>query len=138
MIMKRRVRILCVLLMSMILSLGMLSTTAFASISKPTDTWNLASSGAYSFSGTANVSTLYSNYYLTGASSVEISVTNYSSKNNLKVKLYKKSAWFFSESSVTVPKSGKTTWTVTGLNSNTSYYLQFNAPSDFSGYIKKV
>lgn len=45
--------------------------------------WNLYTQGRYDFSGNATGSDLYTNYYLTGKSSVKIVITNHSSKNNL-------------------------------------------------------
>jgi|GEM_PF-4052098 len=113
-----------------------ISTPVYAGVDKPTSTWDLSTKGKYTFSGEAYAVDLYTNYYLTGKSSVTISITNKSTSKSMKAKLWEKGAWFISESSVTVPANGTTTWTVSGLSKSESYYIQFYNPCYFNGYIK--
>jgi len=113
-----------------------ISIPVYAGVDKPTSTWDLSSKGRYNFSGEAYAVDLYTNYYLTGKSSVTISITNKSTSKSMKAKLFEKSAWFISESTVTVPANGTTTWTVSGLDKSAKYYIQFYNPCYFSGYIK--
>ena len=127
---------LLILMVIMLMSISILPTSVFASVNKPTNIWNLSTKGQYEFYGDANVSELYTNYLLTGASSVKISVTN-NDVNTLKIKLYKNGS-LFSTSSVNIPAHGTTSWTVNGLSSSSNYYIKFYAPCHFEGYIKKV
>lgn len=78
---------------------------------------------------------MYSDYLFTGTTRVRIRVNNYSDEQ-LAVKLFEKSAWFFCETKAYIPADGITIWKYSGLESNKKYYLQFYAPSDFSGYIE--
>ncbi|MDO9100084.1 MAG: hypothetical protein Q7V53_04980 [Caldisericota bacterium] len=115
-----------------------LPATAHAGLGVPSSVWNLSTQGQYNFSGLAEASTLYSNYKFTGVTSTKISVSNKSTSSNLKVQLVRDDAVFDTAvSTVTIPKNGTSTWTVTGLSSSNRYYLKFYAPSNFSGYIRK-
>lgn len=112
-----------------------LSTTAFAGLSEPKETWNLKEKGKYTFEGNASRNDLYSNYLFTGTTRVEIFVIN-KGEDELTVKLFEKNAWFFSETDADIPRKGKTTWEYDELDKNEKYYLQFYAPCKFEGYIK--
>lgn len=135
--MMKVIKKLTIVMMAVVIMLNFFSTNVYAGTDKPgkNKIWDISSDGKYSGSGLAGTSDLYSNYYFTGVTKMKISVTNNSSKNKLKVKVFKKGA-IFSSSSVTVPASGTTTWTIS-TDSSTKYYLEFLAPCDFSWYIKK-
>lgn len=123
-----------ILALTMIITLFTGSTVS-AGLSKPSSTWNLKSSGRYNFSGKANASDLYSNYYFTGKDKFQIHVKNRSSSNSIKVKIYEKGSLFAADS-FTVPKTGVLDYTSNGRSSSKTYYLVFYAPCDFEGYIE--
>lgn len=56
---------------------------AYVSVVPPKDTWNLSKDGKYEFSGKANSSKLYTNYYFNGASKVKIYLLKYLKKEQL-------------------------------------------------------
>lgn len=102
---------------------------------KPGTAWNLANNGVYWFSGYANQSDLYSNYYFTGASRVEIYVKNQHATKELTVKLLKQQTGVdFSVSTEKIPAGEYKTWSVS-IDSSKNYILKFYAPSNFEGYI---
>lgn len=103
---------------------------------KPSETWNW-NDGTYYFHGDAGMSDLYSNYYFTGASRVEIHVEN-NRDTSLKVKLLKQQIGVdFAVSEETIPPNQYKTWSVE-LDSDRVYMLKFYAPCLFSGYISKI
>lgn len=89
--------------------------------------------GKYEFSGEANNSTLYSNHYFTGKSNVEYRLENYSD-SKLTVKIYKKNGLTAVET-LTMRAHTKGGGMIT-LDKNTEYYLKFQSPSHFYGYVK--
>lgn len=104
------------------------------SLSKPGTAWNFAD-GAYWFSGRANQSDLYSNYYFTGASKVEIYVDNLHATKDLTVKLLKQQSGVdFAVSTEKISAGEYKKWSVT-IDSSKNYILKFYAPSSFEGYI---
>lgn len=107
------------------------------STNKPGVAWNW-NNGRYNFSGTANISILYTNYYFTNATTLKIYVYNAHDTDSLKVKLLKKQTGIdWSVSTKTINANSSLTWTVTVSPSNI-YYLSFLPPSDFVGYIERV
>lgn len=88
---------------------------------------------ALTFSGHADGSTLYSNKYFTGKSSIGYSITN-DSDSKLTVKFYTSSGWVKSKK-ITVEGNATLTGTISGLDDSKLYYLTFSAPSDFNGSI---
>ncbi len=96
--------------------------------------WNISKDGPYEFSGTAKISTLYSDHYFKGKSTVEYRLENYSD-STLTVKIYKKSNWFIPVKTLTM-KAHKKGGGFIDLDKNTEYFLEFKAPSDFYGYVK--
>lgn len=111
------------------------STAEPYSQNKPGECWNLANDGVYWFSGYANQSDLYSNYYFTGASKVEIYVENQHATKELTVKLLKQQTGVdFSVSTEKIPAGEYKKWSVS-IDSSRNYILKFYAPSDFEGYI---
>lgn len=106
------------------------------STSTPTERWNLANKGQYDFSGSAGHSTLFSNYLFTGKNKVTIYVENNHPTATLTVKLRDLKSWFnFSVWSENV-KPGKSVEKSVDVDSSKDYFLQFEAPSRFSGYIR--
>lgn len=89
--------------------------------------------GRMDFAGVASVSKLYTNSFFTGKSTVNYRITNYID-HKLTVKVYTQYGIFATETITVSPKS-TLTGTISGLNSSTLYYMTFNAPSDFSGYV---
>lgn len=85
------------------------------------------------FSGKANVSTLYSNSYFKGKSTISYSITN-DSDSRLTVKFYTSNGWFKSKD-IIVEANATLEGTVDGFKKDTLYYLTFSAPSDCSGKI---
>jgi hypothetical protein len=134
--MKRTTRVWFTLIIaSLILSIPM---SAYAGTYVPTSTWNLSTAGQYNLYGKASVSNLFTNYLFTGVSSARISCVNRSTTTSLKVRLMRDDPFVdTSVSTVTIPKNGTTTWTVTALSSTRKYYVKFEAPCDFTGYIRK-
>lgn len=104
--------------------------------SKPTSTWNLSTQGRYDFNGSTSGPTLYTNYLLTGKSSVKIWVRNNHHQYSLKFKVKRKDLVFdntIGSYEVAVGKDG--TFTVS-LDKSSNYYIEFSPPNNFSGYIE--
>lgn len=106
-------------------------------LGEPRETWNLATKGRYNFSGKAVGSDLYTDYLFTGVDYVRIWVTNHSNKK-LLVKVFEKGTlWGFNYvSSVECEPNNNTVWRISSLSKSKKYYIQFYAPSEFSGYIE--
>ena len=107
----------------------------------PTAEWH-SSNGAYSFSGSAEKSTLYTEVYLTGDSWYNVTVKNLkaSSDTSLSVQAYKK-ATFAADQKVGVTQTVKgqksVNYTLTNnLTASDKVYLEFKAPSHFEGWIE--
>lgn len=102
----------------------------------PTETIDL-SKQEYEFHGLAQRENLYSNYYFTGVSKVVIYVTNNHSNKTLNV-YFKQERWGANTTVCKRSISAKNfeKWSV-DVDSNTKYYLRFDAPCDFEGYIIK-
>lgn len=90
--------------------------------------------GKMKFSGEAKRSKLFTNNYFTGKSKVSYSITNYND-NELTVKVYTQYGIFATET-IKVPANTTSTGTISDLNSSKLYYMTFQAPSDFSGYVE--
>ncbi len=101
-------------------------------VSPPSAAVNL-NNGAMRFSGTAEVSTLYTDNYFTGKSTVSYNISNYS-KYQLTVKLYKQGS-SFAVSTTTISSGATVTSAFSGLSASSNYYLSFSAPSNFSGSV---
>lgn len=103
-------------------------------LSKPTTVHNLNTAGQMNFSGSAQISDLYTNKNFTGKSSINIYIKNYHT-SDLTVKLYKQGSLLATktwklESGYSVSSNP------TGLDPKANYYLKFYAPSNFDGYVK--
>lgn len=129
-----------VLVLSFVLTISPVKVDAALDAPATTSTMNLKNK-QYDFYGTASVSTLYTNYWFTKTSALNISVTNKSTKNNLTVKIVKYNTTIFgiradsTVQTVTVPANGTTTWKLS-VSSSDKYYIKFIAPSNFEGYVK--
>ncbi|MBQ8763430.1 MAG: hypothetical protein IJZ07_04945 [Clostridia bacterium] len=138
--------IFSVILVFTLMFSSVLSSSASASdenispytLNKPNLYWDL-SNEQYNFSGSAEMSNLYSNYLFTDVSKVRIYVKNNHSTETLKVKLLKQTAFDidWSVSTENIAANGYRTWDVT-LDEDSTYMLKFYAPSDFEGYIMKI
>lgn len=105
---------------------------------EPSKGWNLNTKGKYSFSGNAKNTNLYTNYYFTGASTVEIYVKN-SGSRLLTVELKQKQLINLPIHYVDVSSGESTTYKVNSLDSSKRYFIFFKNPSgSFNGYIKRV
>lgn len=104
--------------------------------SKPTSTWNLSKKGRYSFNGSSNSSTLYTDYLLTGKSSVKIYVRNNDHQYSLKFKVKRKDLVFDNTVESYELALGKDTTINLTLDKSSNYYIEFTGPSTFSGYIE--
>ncbi len=103
------------------------------------DTSDVYTNGTdYTVSGSASNSDLFTNKCFKGVSSIKYSITNNRSAS-LKVKLcYYTSSGnvIYGTQSVTIPANGTTSASFTSLDSGKYYFIQFVAPSDFSGSVK--
>lgn len=103
----------------------------------PTDTWNLVDRGAYNFGGLANVSDLYTEYFLTGKTTMTITVTNDSTSNVLTYGLYRKAAIGSSLVGTREVQPGDNhNWIVSDLVADNKYFIKFFAPSNFHGSVR--
>ena len=102
----------------------------------PTAEWH-SSNGAYSFSGSAEKSTLYTEVYLTGDTYYDVSVTNKNS-SALSVKAFKKSTFGSDKvvGSATVSGNARKSFSTDTVNNSDKVYLAFYAPSNFTGSIQ--
>lgn len=91
-------------------------------------------SKALDFSGDANNSTLYTNSNFKGKSTVSYEITNKLNRK-LTVKVYKYGDTF-AKKTFTISSNSTESGTITGLESDSLYYLGFSAPSDFSGKLE--
>lgn len=101
----------------------------FRSIYRPSEVWNINEKGAYNFSGSAQGSTLYTNYKFRGKTSYNISVQN-SSNKTLKVINHG------GKGSINVKPNESASFTVTTKDNTHTFYLSFSGPSNFNGTIK--
>lgn len=105
--------------------------------SKPTSTWDLSKDGRYSFSGYLNsVRSLYTNYLLTGKSSVKIYVNNLDHQYSVKFKVMRKDLIFDNQIGSYSVAAGSSGVVTVSLDSSSNYYIEFQGPCDFSGYIE--
>ena len=97
----------------------------------PIMTYNLTK-GSYSVRGQANNSALYSDHFLTGKSMFNMKITNNHSEP-LRIVLRNRQGVVLVRH--TTPANCYNVWTFNGLSANLSYYVEFGAPSNFSGTI---
>jgi hypothetical protein len=99
----------------------------------PTEEHHIIDDGRYKFSGYAELSTLYTNYYFVGADEYWVKVTNHGTEDlTYKVKTRLKTY-----ATRTVAPGDTDYAKVTGMTIESKIYILFYAPSDFSGYIEK-
>jgi|GEM_PF-3050963 len=102
-------------------------------LSRPDTAWDL-STGDYSFSGSASNSDLYTNYYFTGYTKYQVQIKNYSNTTlTAKVKTF----WSTKEE-LTVAPGYTVNAECSGFQIDDKAYILFQAPSDFSGWIRKL
>ncbi|MDF2903291.1 MAG: hypothetical protein K0S25_929 [Bacillus sp. (in: firmicutes)] len=92
---------------------------------------------SYDVNGSADNSNLYTNKCFKGVSSIDFSITNNRS-GSLKVKLGRYTSLgncVYGIQTITVPGKSTTSSSFTDLSSGTYYFIQFPAPSDFSGTV---
>lgn len=102
----------------------------------PVNGWNISSKGQYDFSGSAQRSTLYTDYYFIGQSSYSVRINN-SRNDTLRVDFMEKKPFLDTRIRTFNVMPGATLLTnVRNLSSTGQYYLKFHAPSNFSGHIR--
>ncbi|MCZ0702315.1 hypothetical protein J2T56_000648 [Natronobacillus azotifigens] len=102
----------------------------------PRNEWDMSIRGQYDFQGTAQRSTLYTDYLLTGQSSYSVRINN-SRSDTFRVDLMQKNViWDTTVRTWNVSPGASLFASQTGLSSSNSYYLKFHAPSNFSGRIR--
>ena len=110
--------------------------TAFADGDKPSKTWDLSSKGKYSFSGSSQAATLYTNYLFTGKTSVTIKINN--NKNKDVTVKYRRKDLIFDNTiyTVTIKPNESEEFTINNLDKSNKYYISFSGSCDVDGYIK--
>lgn len=105
--------------------------------SKPTSTWDLSTKGRYTFSGYLNsVRSLYTDYLLTGKSSVDIYVKN-NDTIRLKFKVKRKDTIFDNQIGPTYElEAGKSGTVTVSLDASSKYYIEFQGSCDVFGWIE--
>lgn len=104
-------------------------------IGEPFSDWNLKTKGTYKIWGSADYSTLYSEYYFTGVESMDIYVYNESKESTITVSVYKAGSVDLLRSSKRIAAGKSASWNV-GTKSNAQYYIKFSgAPMTFSGTV---
>lgn len=107
------------------------------STSTPSKKSLYANGSDYTVDGSASRSSLYTNKCFKGVTEITYSITNNSSKS-LKVSLcsYTKLGNVnYGVKKVTIPANGTTSASFSNLSTSKYYFLQFAAPSDFSGTV---
>lgn len=115
-------------------------TTGIKGTSKPSSTWNLATQGDLHFSGNTANTNLYTNYYFTGATSINVDTT-VTKWYDVTIELWQYGLiWDTKLATTTVPVNPNSVniWIISGLSSSSKYYLKFLAPAYFTGYVTKV
>ena len=100
----------------------------------PTTKYNISTTTAYNFAGSSTSGNLYTNYYFSGYEKYYVQIKNYSDTTlTAKVKT------FFSTKKTLTVKPGNTIYAeVSGFSTSSNVYILFEAPSDFSGWIKAL
>lgn len=99
----------------------------------PTREWNILDNGTYNFEGIADYSPVYTNYYITGWTSYEVSVYNNWDKYTAIGFAYNVRGANGARSFVCLPES--TVIEYFPANSTSHFYLSFDEPADVEGYI---
>lgn len=103
------------------------------------DCINLLYNSRYDFYGEAKVSDLYTDKCFTGQSQFRVFVMNFKTNETMKVKLMKFTGIGSIATAVhtqTVYANGGVAYTIYNLDSDAIYFLKFEAPSHFEGYIE--
>ena len=121
-------------------SLATPGTSGIKGSSKPSSTWNLATQGDLHFSGNTANTDLYTNYYFTGATSINVDTT-VTKWYDVTIELWRYGLIWdtkLATTTVAVNPNSVNIWILSGLNSSSKYYLKFLAPAYFTGYVTKV
>ncbi|WP_313182791.1 hypothetical protein [Lacrimispora sp.] len=105
------------------------TSVATRGLGKPTDVWNI-SNEPYDFGGSADNSTLYTNYKFKGKTSYTITVNNDHNKT-LTVKCVGAKG-----GNKKIKGGNSATFTVTTNKVDNTFYISFLAPSNFDGTVK--
>ncbi|MCG3418359.1 hypothetical protein [Oceanobacillus jordanicus] len=105
---------------------------------EPGSSHNVVRSGRMTFAGKADVSYLYTNKNFTGSSSYKLQIKNFHGSNQLKVDLYKKGTLWSSKVITYYVNAGSTRYAYpSGLDHEEDYFLRFDSPSNFEGYVQR-
>jgi len=104
-------------------------------IDPPTTSHNLKN-GQMNFSGSSVRSPLYTNKYFTGKSNPTIYVKNHHASASLKIRIYKKNGLTAVYSYTLKPGHSLTAVPQKVNSSSALYYIKFDAPNNFSGYVR--
>lgn len=103
--------------------------------SVPYEEWNLGSSGAYSFSGSASTGKLYTNYYFTGVNILTVSAENNgSSLTTCYVYKKTKSGYYYAIGYFDI-YAGNACSKAYNVDSQGEYFLMFTSPCTVSGTV---
>lgn len=105
-------------------------------ISRPSKVWNIKEKGKYSFSGSSNHKTMYTNYKFTGKTSYKVYVKN-TGNNAITVKA-KRLTKTYGSTKISAGKTGIIEFS--NIKSGTKFYVTFDGAKDdkfsFEGYVK--
>lgn len=97
--------------------------------------WNLATQGQRTISGASSYTVLYSNYNFTGTSRMNVSITP-TKVGDVTYKVYKNNLLTDTLIGTYTAKYGKMTMHIfKNLDSDGLYYLKFEVPCYFNGYV---
>lgn len=115
------------------------NSTYSTSTPDTSNTLNLSTYGQYDFTGSANRSSLFTDYAFKGTDSVDYYVRNNNPNQRLIVKI-KQHKWYGETTYQTLVDMNSSALAGEGGNfkiaSDAIWYLEFLAPSDFSGYVR--
>ena len=106
---------------------------------KNSEVYDLSVEKKYEFNGRAAYDSLYTDYNFTGCTAYDIQVSNAKGTNEdpLSVLVYKNPAIGTDKKLKSVTVNGRQTkdFSVSGLNKTDKIFIEFEAPSHFSGWI---
>lgn len=103
--------------------------------SRPSTVWNVADNGRYDFAGWSYGQTLYTNYKFKGKTSYTIHIENTSPTSILA---FKAKTLLVTYAQTSLAAGDSTTFTLSGMDSSTAFYLTFDGSGTFyfTGYIE--
>jgi len=106
------------------------------SVSMPNKSNVYTNNSSQTVSGTASISTLYTNKCFKGVTSIGFLISNYRKDKDLSLNLRQyNTIGNSSVSTKSIPRNGVGASSFTGLSTDKYYFIGFSAPSDFSGTV---